>query len=399
MYRVCGNGKGRTLDEGGGAKTNWASWMADPSVPRDKDGPRGFLRLWVKTRDKISLYQDVSKSQEFSKSQKLGKKASQEEIEAKIKQVFESDVQDDNDDVSSVFATSKSLQGAAMKAMAGLNTSAFDGSMTAPSLEELQDMSAKKPRRGAAPSEETPSESPGSEGPSGKALPEKSPTKAAEWLEPTRVNKVLRLYEKKVATLKQHLEDLRAKMKGTICEFQSKPEKKEYVEKLKNEMSVVVTRLRWLTAVLLDEAQPAQLKTLIKETIADGGTGAGTVSESASSRDLGLLARAGPCPGFEQLVLFKDLEAHKAAISSATTAKELSDRADAKNDVFKLFGALCSSCRTALSDLSSAHLSIEHEAKEANKAAAAERQKRKQVMPPGKASKRLGLAVPPASRL
>ena len=32
---------------------NWSTWLADMAVVRDNDGPRGYLRLWVKTKDSI----------------------------------------------------------------------------------------------------------------------------------------------------------------------------------------------------------------------------------------------------------------------------------------------------------------------------------------------------------
>ena len=62
------------------AQANWKKWMADPKWPHDEDGPRGFVRLFVKTRTVVSQFQEVSKDKVLRREEKLGKKATAEDL-------------------------------------------------------------------------------------------------------------------------------------------------------------------------------------------------------------------------------------------------------------------------------------------------------------------------------
>ena len=45
------------------AKTNWAPWEREMTVARDSEGPRGYLRLSVKTKDNVINFQDIFKGE------------------------------------------------------------------------------------------------------------------------------------------------------------------------------------------------------------------------------------------------------------------------------------------------------------------------------------------------
>lgn len=77
------------------AEKQWNIWKGDEKWTRDNCGPRGYLRLWVKTKDVVELYQDASKSAEFQKNQRVNNKATEETINAKIRQVYESGMHDE----------------------------------------------------------------------------------------------------------------------------------------------------------------------------------------------------------------------------------------------------------------------------------------------------------------
>lgn len=67
------------------AQENWDMWKANPEWPRDENGPRGFLRLYVHTKDKLIGFAEVAKQKEYTKEEKLGKNASKEQIEARLR--------------------------------------------------------------------------------------------------------------------------------------------------------------------------------------------------------------------------------------------------------------------------------------------------------------------------
>ena len=92
------------------------------------------------------------------------------------------------------------------------------------------------------------------------------------------------------------------------------------------------------------------------------------------------LARTGPCKGFENIEPIARLEDHSSLIATVTDASELTTTLDAKSDLFKLIGVLCTSCNTSLTDVQSAQGELEAEqtaAQEAQKIAGTGRRKRK----------------------
>ena len=66
------------------AETKWKAWLGDPKHPKDSKGPRGYTRLWIKTADKLSWYDDISKDKELSKEEKLGKNAKESVLAARM---------------------------------------------------------------------------------------------------------------------------------------------------------------------------------------------------------------------------------------------------------------------------------------------------------------------------
>ena len=67
------------------AEAMWSQWEADKDHPRDKDGPRNYLRLYVKVRDVVSKYQDISKKKEVEREERLGKNPSAATLESRMK--------------------------------------------------------------------------------------------------------------------------------------------------------------------------------------------------------------------------------------------------------------------------------------------------------------------------
>ena len=99
----------------------WLDMKAEEWRPRDHEGPRGFLRLWVKTKDQAELYNDVSSAKRLQ-LQELARKPSEKHVQSRVQMAF-GDTVDDKLDANVDFAGVKSE---AMKAsgtggnMAGL---------------------------------------------------------------------------------------------------------------------------------------------------------------------------------------------------------------------------------------------------------------------------------------
>ena len=67
------------------AQAEWRAWLADDKVPKDNKGPRGFIRVWVKTKDQLSRFAETSRDQVLSKLESLGKNCKAETFDARVK--------------------------------------------------------------------------------------------------------------------------------------------------------------------------------------------------------------------------------------------------------------------------------------------------------------------------
>ena len=67
------------------AEAQWAAWWSDMSIPRDENGPRGYPRLWIKTKDTISTFAQAEKNKIYRKEERLGKNVKPETEEMRMK--------------------------------------------------------------------------------------------------------------------------------------------------------------------------------------------------------------------------------------------------------------------------------------------------------------------------
>lgn len=70
------------------ATANWNAWLADPDHPRDRDGPRNYLRLLIKVKDQVKNFQEAARQKELTKEEKLGKNASQATLDTRLGFVY-----------------------------------------------------------------------------------------------------------------------------------------------------------------------------------------------------------------------------------------------------------------------------------------------------------------------
>ena len=59
--------------------------LEDESIATDNDGPRGYKRLWVKTKDVIMKYENLAERARVEGSSKMSKDATAEQISSKMK--------------------------------------------------------------------------------------------------------------------------------------------------------------------------------------------------------------------------------------------------------------------------------------------------------------------------
>lgn len=70
------------------ADANWTGWLNDKTVARDNKGPRNYLRLFVKVRDKVTEFEEMAKQKSLDKEEKLGKNASEAVLDNRMKFVY-----------------------------------------------------------------------------------------------------------------------------------------------------------------------------------------------------------------------------------------------------------------------------------------------------------------------
>ena len=67
------------------AESKWKSWVQDPLVPKDSEGPHQCLRCWVKTKDQLGRYEDMGNTKRFRQEEKINKNASQEVLQHRMR--------------------------------------------------------------------------------------------------------------------------------------------------------------------------------------------------------------------------------------------------------------------------------------------------------------------------
>ena len=120
------------------------------------------------------------------------------------------------------------------------------------------------------------------------------------------------------------------------------------IQEFSAELNTITKRLEWLNAVIAGTEE--SINSMIKK-ITDPDANCDGASSAATSRDEACAARAGPCPGFEELKPMSCLREHASKFTGCKTQEELKDVGQAMNSVKKLFTTLVTSCKTSMSDL------------------------------------------------
>ena len=62
----------------------WQEFLDDASLPKDFAGPRGYRRVWIKTRDVLHRYADTSQDKLLRKEERLGKNPKQAVVDSRM---------------------------------------------------------------------------------------------------------------------------------------------------------------------------------------------------------------------------------------------------------------------------------------------------------------------------
>ena len=110
------------------ASLRWDEMLTDKTLKRDEDGPRGNIRLWIKTKDQIIGYTDAAKQRQVEQEEKMTKRAKPEQIQNKLDQVFHGDEAAPGL-LSSADLVQRVWQGSTTNSEAGIGGSFGDGLM------------------------------------------------------------------------------------------------------------------------------------------------------------------------------------------------------------------------------------------------------------------------------
>ena len=293
------------------ARSMWERMLHDDDLGKDNDGPRGFRRVAVKVRDILTQYEEISRSQVARREEKLGKKATEEDLAKRLRMVF-SGMQHSGEGLGEF----EDLLGQTVRNMSGEGgSSMLDGVLTNPAIADLMlrvkgkkasddDMEGAEEQEDVEEGAEKTAKAASSKGTSTlqKARPpsDSRSSPSNSWFSEMQINKAERSFSLKIGRVRTQLSGTVVKMEEAIKEFA-----KDHMN-YPQEVSSVTRRRAWLAAILEDS--PTRLEGLLKEHKSKS-VGAGK-SEGASSRDMGAVARAGPCANFESLQHFGVLTAH-----------------------------------------------------------------------------------------
>ncbi|CAK9041292.1 unnamed protein product [Durusdinium trenchii] len=342
------------------AESNWNTWLNDKDWPRDTAGPRGYIRLYVRTADKIIGFEEVSKEKEFTKEEKLGKNASKEVIESRLGFVMGDqglhahevcDFEDMRHKAQTAFASSHD-QRSDNSAVAN----PFLDGILAPDVDDLLQAVEKKKRKSGAKAEEKneSSDASGEEEEENDDENKKDPKddpKRSWFDQETQTIKAERAFKLQMEKVRAEMVKVSESMSDTLTKFRSqKSESQDGAREFKTEMHVVERRQDWLNATLMKDGGQEKLTGLIQAlSVAESGADSAT-----ESRDMSAIARAGPCAGYEQLKPVAYLEGFASSFRSCTSKQQIKSKVEELAPVRKVLTSLTNSCKSALADLNRA---------------------------------------------
>ena len=324
------------------ADAKWKLWLADKSVVRDNDGPRGYLRLAVPTRTVLSGYTDLSDNRELEQSERLSRKAAESTVQDRARMVISGSANEEANKVNGLDLEKLRSQARA----AGLDTE----EAVAPNLAQAAEAAKKRRRLSSSKrknGDDREDEESGSSDAESDNAARKDDADAQEedkWFDAeTKCRKAERAWLAGVESFEKSLVDLRNDCAGVMSEFRSLGAGSAAFQE---EMAVLDRRARWLDAVLQGDDC---LSKVMDEQIAEEHK---ALDESkTNSQDAGALTRVGPCKDYKELRSVQALKQMSAEFRTCGSNKAIKDLNEAGGRQKKSVQTLCAAVKAAKGDL------------------------------------------------
>lgn len=190
--------------------------QAELRVPRDKQGPRGCLRLYIKTGDTINDFEQVSTDKEIRQEEKLGNKCKKAVLDERLRFVAGASGLEKHELID--MAEFKE------KALLDIDGSSLQGDgLLGPDIADMMHDATRRRRKakdddidGKASSDEDAASSKGAR----REGPEPSPCKGG-WLDETKINKHEREFGRSVQAVESLIKGTQESIQLTLAEFRS----------------------------------------------------------------------------------------------------------------------------------------------------------------------------------
>ena len=328
------------------AKDKWRTWLNDDTVARDHYGPRGYLRLAIFDRTKLSDFTKVRQERAITQEERLSRKQaeSDEVMQARANMVMN-------------VGLGAGEEGAGDLRQKAQATACDLEQMAAPSrvggverAEKKKRKSTGKKKKKADSAEESADESEDeseSEGGSKSGVPR--PPKKEKWFDAeTKCRKAERAWETGCDSIQNSITGLTKECRELKASIASRIGSEGQL--FQEEQRILDRRMQWLQAVLDgDDA----LKSL-QDSQAAEEEGAAQHDAKTTSADLSALARAGPCKDYQELKALETLRRYAANFRSCASNQAIKDVNEEGAGMKKVLGTLMSAAKAAKADLAAA---------------------------------------------
>ena len=359
------------------AELKWKQYMSDPSVKKDKEGPRGYTRCAVPCKTLLTEFDEVAHQKELSQTERLSKTATKETIAARTNMVLSEAADPAQDSFGSVqvneIRAKAQASGVDFKQLAGQDVAAIAEAQAA--KRRRGSIGSRKHAENEASNSEEEEEAAASADERREKSKKEEAKRKAKWFDAeTQIRKAERAFaasveglEKSVQTVIQEVQTLLGEVRGSQCAAEK--------EDFKQEIQILQRRVEWLQAVLDGESALAKL-------LEDHGksTKSGDADEAGTtSRDMSAVHRAGPCKDFESIKSFEQVK-HAANFRGCTCKEEIANVQAEGNEMKKHINTLLTAVKAAKHDLVGARkrkeLNKKKNAEKAEKAAKAAAKKK-----------------------
>ena len=351
------------------AQSKWDTWLADETVYKDNNGPRGFRRVAVPDRTMLADFDEVAHQKELTQTERLSRTATAQTLQARARMVVSESADPEGEKVGGVSVANLRTQAH----VTGVNMDA----MSAPSLRHAADTAAKNRRRASkggqdaahdeSNDENASQESGEKEQDEGKGK-EKDKEKNKWFDAETKCRKAERSWISGIESLEKTLKDLLQECLNLLAEFRALGT--AGVSDFTEELSILDRRQRWLHAVLEGDDH---LQRMFEKQSEEEEKARDSESKTTSA-DLEALARAGPCKDYRDLKSIPALRQLGSDFRLCTSNQAIKDTAEQCGKHKKKVSTLVAAVKAAKGDLIAAKKrQVATQKKEEEKAAKAER--------------------------